>query len=447
MTQALSSAPAASSSPPRTSAAAREIRQTAALLGGAIVFGLLAQLVLPHTPWTNFAIVTLGALAIVALVFTLPGKLKDTLGGFRFTATLLILLSIAAVLGTLILQKKPMEFYETRYASVAGLISFFHLDDIFHSMWFMGLLALFVAGLLTSSIRRLPISWRNLGFHLCHAGLIVSLLGAGISTLFSVRARLDLRVGQESTVAYETNSQGYVMENGQPKAVPLGFGIKLDQFGVDRYHGDYRLTFWEPKDTEHGRDFRMRASFDPVVGERHRLPAGASFTVDAYYPDFYMKQKLVPNPNGGEPRIQREPATASQEENNPAVLVSLTQNGRTEQRLLLAKDPSGALRTNQGAALAFDKRAEEVKTFKSTVTVAGQGTLKQAEITVNDPLSFSGWTFYQANYNPNDPSYSGLDVVKDPGVNWVFAGFALLSFGVIYIFNVQPRLRRKKARK
>jgi hypothetical protein len=55
------------------------------------------------------------------------------------------------------------------------------------------------------------------------------------------------------------------------------------------------------------------------------------------------------------------------------------------------------------------------------------------------------WKLYQVNYDPKDPSYSGLEAVRDPGVNWVFVGFGLLFSGVFYMMYVGPRMRRKEA--
>ena len=57
------------------------------------------------------------------------------------------------------------------------------------------------------------------------------------------------------------------------------------------------------------------------------------------------------------------------------------------------------------------------------------------------PFEFGGWMLYQVNYNPEDPTYSGLEAVRDPGVFWVFAGFALICVGVFYMLYIEPRMR------
>jgi hypothetical protein len=66
----------------------------------------------------------------------------------------------------------------------------------------------------------------------------------------------------------------------------------------------------------------------------------------------------------------------------------------------------------------------------------------QAVVSVNEPFTFNGWTLYQVNYNPEDPTYSGLDAVYDPGVFWVFTGFGLICAGVFFMFYLEPRLKK-----
>ena len=49
----------------------------------------------------------LASVVVVALSFVVRGRLRETLAGFRFIATLLFVLATFAMLGTLILQMKP----------------------------------------------------------------------------------------------------------------------------------------------------------------------------------------------------------------------------------------------------------------------------------------------------------------------------------------------------
>jgi hypothetical protein len=133
--------------------------------------------------------------------------------------------------------------------------------------------------------------------------------------------------------------------------------------------------------------------------------------------------------------------TRSREWRNPAVVFETELNGRPSETLSLASQPRGVFLRDGRAALVFEKRDKEVKAFLSHVT-ARQGTRQErAVISVNDPFEFGGWTLYQVNFNPDDPTYSGLEAVRDPGVLWVFLGFALICVGVFYMLYVEPRLR------
>lgn len=80
-----------------------------------------------------------------------------------------------------------------------------------------------------------------------------------------------------------------------------------------------------------------------------------------------------------------------------------------------------------------------VKNFKSQVTVLEQGReALRKTVEVNRPLQYKGYTLYQASYDRDGFQWSGLDVVKDPGVPFVFAGFILLNAGVILSFYFRP---------
>jgi cytochrome c biogenesis protein ResB len=66
-------------------------------------------------------------------------------------------------------------------------------------------------------------------------------------------------------------------------------------------------------------------------------------------------------------------------------------------------------------------------------------------VQVNQPLSYKGYTFYQLSYNPEDLSWSTLEVVRDPGVVVVYSGFALLMVGLLIIFYLNPWLSQLSA--
>jgi len=444
---ALESSPAAQpgNAPAAVSAAEREVRLTSLLVTGALLAGAVLQVLVPPGGLTLVAGSALAGAVVLVASFLNPGKLRETIAGFRFTSTLLIALAIFAVLGTLVLQGKPPEFYEERYGPVAGLIRALRLDDIFHGLPFAGLMALFGAAVIASATLRWPLSWKKAGFFVCHVGLMISLAGAAASATLSIRGRIDLHAGGETASHVRVTKAG--MDTGG--LAPLGFDLRLDDFRLVRYETEYRIGYYEqvlerdPRTGTAHNEWRLKASFDPDR-EKHRLPNGDSFRLSGIWPDFAPRPNPARLGPDGTPAL--EPATASQEWRRPVVQAELTQGGRTREKLLPA-EPPGALFIDEDRALVFEKRDKEVKAFLSTVSAIrdGERLADHARVAVNEPFTVGGWTLYQVNYNPQDPTYSGLEAVRDPGVLWVFAGFGLICAGVFYMFYVEPRLRARKA--
>jgi hypothetical protein len=122
-------------------------------------------------------------------------------------------------------------------------------------------------------------------------------------------------------------------------------------------------------------------------------------------------------------------------------VLELNAGGFLREEVVQANQPRGVFVEPEQSALVFEKRDKEVKAFRSHVTARQGDAVERAVISVNDPFTFGGWTLYQVNYNPDDPTYSGLEAVRDPGVPWVFLGFGLICVGVAYMFYVEPKLR------
>jgi hypothetical protein len=128
---------------------------------------------------------------------------------------------------------------------------------------------------------------------------------------------------------------------------------------------------------------------------------------------------------------------------NPAAVLEVTVDGDPRETGMMMAARHDHVRTRQGA-LVFEKREDEVKAFQSHVTAGTGNGVQKALVSVNEPFSYGGWTFYQVNYDPKDPNYSGLEAVRDPGVNWVFLGFGLICVGVIYLFYFEDRFKKRK---
>ena len=84
-------------------------------------------------------------------------KVYDFLSSIKLTIWVLIALAVTSIFGTVIQQGKGTAEYVQEYGeTVANLIRWFALDDMYHSWWFVLLLALLLVNITVCSIKRLP---------------------------------------------------------------------------------------------------------------------------------------------------------------------------------------------------------------------------------------------------------------------------------------------------
>ena len=140
------------------------------------------------------------------------------------------------------------------------------------------------------------------------------------------------------------------------------------------------------------------------------------------------------------------PVTRSNEWRNPAAEIEIRSGGEVHREFVLAGMKSAMRFGDAGPVLVFDRKPDDVKAFRSRVSVVEDGkTVQDATISVNNPLSYRGYRFYQSNFRKEDPTYSGILVVKDPGLSVVYLGFVMISAGVVFIFYVRPRIIEAKS--
>jgi hypothetical protein len=75
--------------------------------------------------------------------------------------------------------------------------------------------------------------------------------------------------------------------------------------------------------------------------------------------------------------------------------------------------------------------------------------LKSHNVQVNSPLRYGGYRFFQARAGttPEGLGMSGISVTANPGVNFMYLGYAVLTLGVSYIFFARPVIARRQRRR
>jgi hypothetical protein len=139
-----------------------------------------------------------------------------------------------------------------------------------------------------------------------------------------------------------------------------------------------------------------------------------------------------------EARIVTKNRSRSKTAKNPVVEIGI--EGRDQTLLLQAESP---MQIAGGKVLVLSPQEENVRDFLSTVSVLEEGSVVMTKtIEVNHPLSYGGYVFYQASYDPNRPGWTGLEVVADPGIMLVYLGLIMLLAGVALVVFVVPLLGR-----
>ena len=88
---------------------------------------------------------------------TMLKKIWKFISSMRFAIALLVILALACSVGSLVTQNQTYAWYAQRYSErTAALILALHLDDAFHSWWFIAITGFLCLNLLLCNLTRLP---------------------------------------------------------------------------------------------------------------------------------------------------------------------------------------------------------------------------------------------------------------------------------------------------
>ncbi|MBI3000121.1 MAG: cytochrome c biogenesis protein ResB [Deltaproteobacteria bacterium] len=150
-------------------------------------------------------------------------RAADFLTSVKLAIPLLVLIAAASILGSLIPQGKNVKLISTLPDIVHKLNSYLQLNDIFHSWWYLFLLALLGLCLLAVTLKRVPVVWKvkgrgpAVGIFLAHMGVILIIGGMIYGALSGFR--------------YYTR----VIEGDVTVIPQLPFVVKLEQLDLKYY--------------------------------------------------------------------------------------------------------------------------------------------------------------------------------------------------------------------
>jgi cytochrome c biogenesis protein len=382
----------------------------------------------------------------------------------RLTIYILVLLAATSIIGTVVPQAGPPQQYVNLYGQgVYNLIQVLGIDDMYHAWWFLLLLLLLCINITVCSVERLSLVWRTifpkeihfnvdrflksknkqtvisefrpdhvadtceawlskqagpvirqkrqdtvllyaekgrwtrLGVFVVHASVLLLLAGALIGSVFGFKASVRIDEG---------NQTGRVFESKTRVPIDLDFIIRCNEFEVKFY------------DTGAPEEFRSSLTIIENGQE--------SFTTDirVNHPLRYKGINIFQSSYG----------TATPNAAVMAIVDNLTgeetiQTVRIGETVVLPDDQGSFLL--QGFLPHFEFRGQNLgETFFGQVNLAGEDGFQiglPVKFPTFDKMRKGRFSFVVKEFERR--YYTGLQVTKDPGVWYVYAGFTLMILG------------------
>lgn len=371
----------------------------------------------------------------------------------RTTITLLFLLALCAILGTVIPQGEMADVSAgAGHSFVSRIAVILDLNNVYRSWWFTGLLVLLAMNILGCLLKRAPfiisewkgdqkkrsffltltdsrspdelkklfserlktimkgapkqinsdsgseLSWERqkiylLGFPLIHIAIIVILIGGLIGVFFGFRGHVQIKVNEKS-------STYALLSTGEVKTLP--FTIAVDAFTLTRY------PTGEPK--EFRSDIRLIDQSGDELKGSIRVNHPITFDGISLYQSDY---RIV-----GISKV----SISIQTEDGPAETISV--------------NPMEPLITTKGSGMeikirGFDPGSSQRGAGIEVVVSAKDGKPSTIRLYENDtaPVKIGG---VKLGFKGYEPTYAtGLQVGYDPGSRVVWIGSIMLIFGFI----------------
>ena len=343
----------------------------------------------------------------------------------RLFIFLCVIIVIALVAGTVILQNASPEQYIAKYGEASyKLLRALRLTNVYHAGWFITLLFLLTFNVFSCALKRFSLKLSKLGSTLTHFGIVIILLGAGVSAITSERGFIGLREGESKDAFFIGHT---------PKK--LGFKLYLKDFILEE---DYEYS---QSLIVHLKDRDVTMNFPIVLNKEYEIKdSDYKIKILKFVPDISVDIET------------KEVFSKSDNPNNPAIELEVRSPKEKKHHWLFAKFPDLVMGDDmdENLKLIYMHRMNpgNITDFKSKlVIIDGDEIVKTKTIEVNDPLNYKGYTFYQADYNPGDLTWTGIQVAKDPGVPFVYTGFSIFIAGLIFIFYGKPLIKQLEGKR
>ncbi|MFU8893179.1 MAG: cytochrome c biogenesis protein ResB [Luteolibacter sp.] len=370
-------------------------------------------------------------------------EVYDFLSGFKLATLLLLLLGLLTWFATL--EQIDKGLYPT-------LNKYFHWQALWLLPEINGKIvplplpggywvsALLLINMTLGGIIRIRKGWRQAGNLIAHFGIIFMLLGGGVAHHFSERGNMAIEEGTTSDTAedyFEFVVEVAEIIDGKPENIHVIRGSQIR--GLTSKRRDFILSDF-PFDLQLGGYLRNALP----VSASERAPDRQQPVADGYWlmdrPDEVNAEMNLAAIYG---RVLREDATADP----PFIVAAASFHPFTvhvgervftvDMRKRLWPMPF-TVRLDEFTA-DFHPGTQRPAKFISEITRIKNDSEAMVTIQMNEPMRYSGLTFFQASYGPpgagpGDSMYSVFEIVHNPADKWPEYALYVVTLGMLITF-------------
>ena len=249
--------------------------------------------------------------------------------------------------------------------------------------------------------------------------------------------------------------------NGEPPQPYLFFSSpELKSFTQLPWPGvqaSFDFDFWcGPAGARIGIEVSETGASAAIIGdgdlpdERRDLTAGTTIPIPGTDRTLTFESSLARAAEQIRP-IFTDADAAAEDAGVTALRLSVDDGNAVNDHWLLSNTVAGSLTlpSASGQELTLrlhDNRGRPPRDWISTLSALEEGeVVASGAAQVNEPFCYGGYCFFQSDANPDRPTYSGLQVVRDPAWPLVATGLWLLLLGISWCFYIQPLFDRRRA--
>lgn len=270
-----------------------------------------------------------------------------------------------------------------------------------------------------------------------------------LQVLQRARPVIEPTAGGASPHVVEVGGQKLTVEPG--KQYPLADGSKLS---VEEFLPDFTFDMQNKRATTRSDQPNNPALVVRIIGKDGQVPVKPRYL----FGRDDMRKMMGGSGHGGEGelvysltdgfRSQIRWVEGKDGPLDPAIQLEITDASGKRVEWHRAKEET-PIAFGPDRILVYREKPDGIRNYKSLLTILKDGKVVQTRmVEVNDPLYVGDYGLFQSNFDPEDPSYSGIQVVYDPGLNLAIWGLWLLVAGVIHTLalrNWQPWWERRRS--